>query len=69
MDFEKYRHLKKLVLAVESFAEFLNEAARWPRRYGVVSPKIWTKADYEWFYYKIKGGHKYATLFNTTKAA
>lgn len=63
MSFDQYRKLKKLARSVGSFSEFLNEAAKWPRRYGVVTPKIWTKIDYEWFYNKIKGGNLYANLF------
>lgn len=68
MSFDQYRKLKRLARNVESFSEFLNEAAKWPRRYGVVTPKIWTKADYQWFYDRIKGGHTYVTLF-TSQAA
>lgn len=68
MSFEQYRKLKKLAHSVESFSEFLNEAAKWPRRYGVVTPKVWTKLDYQWFYDRIKGGHTYVTLF-TNQAA
>lgn len=64
MTFKKYRHLKKLALSVGSFNEFINEAAKWPRRYAIVSPHNWTKANYEWFYNRIKGGHNYVTLFN-----
>lgn len=63
MDFTQYRRLKKLALNVSDFAEFINEAAKWPRRYGVVTPKVWTKVDYQWFYDRIKGGHNYVTLF------
>lgn len=68
MSFEQYRKLKKLANSVSSFSDFLNEAAKWPRRYGVVSPKVWTKADYQFFYERIKGGHNYVTLF-ASKAA
>ena len=64
MDFKKYRHLKKLALSVSSFTEFINEAAKWPRRYAVVTPHNWTKANYEWFYNRIKGGYRYVNLFN-----
>lgn len=60
MDFDKYRHLKKLIRHTESFSEFLNEAAKWPRRYGVPS---WTAANYRWFYERITGGANYQTLF------
>lgn len=63
MSFDQYRKLKKLVKSVGSFSEFINEAAKWPRRYGVVEPKIWTKADYQWFFEKIKGGNLYANIF------
>lgn len=66
MDFTKYRHLKKLVLAVGSFSEFLNEAAKWPRRYGV---PLWTRADYQWFFDKIKGGARYEHFQHCSKAA
>ena len=68
MDFKKYRHLKKLALSVASFSEFLNEAAKLPRRLAVITPKIWTKADYQWFYDRIKGGHTYESLFHVAKA-
>lgn len=64
MDFDQYRKLKKLAFRATSFSDFLNEAARWPRRYGVTIPKIWTKADYQLFYDRIKGGHTYASIFN-----
>lgn len=65
MDFTKYRHLKKLALAVGSFGGFLNEVARWPRRYGV---GMWTRADYQWFYDKIKGGARYEQFQHYAKA-
>lgn len=65
MDFMRYRHLKKLVNSTSSFVGFLNEVAKWPRRYGV---PMWTRANYEWFYNKIKGGHQYAGMF-PSKAA
>lgn len=69
MNFVKYRHLKKLALSVESFSEFINEAARWPRRYAIVSPHNWTKLDYEWFYNRFKGGSRYDYFRNLAKAA
>ena len=66
MDFTKYRHLKKLAFAVGSFGEFLTEAAKWPRRYGV---GLWSKVDYEWFYNRIKGGSRYEYFQHVAKAA
>lgn len=69
MDFTKYRRLKKLVLSGLSFDGFIGEVARWPRRYAVLTPKNWTKADYQWFYEKIKGGHNYASLVKESAAA
>lgn len=63
MDFTIYKRLKKLVLRAKTFEEFIGQAATWPRRYAVVTPKIWSKADYFWFYGQIKGGQKYVTLF------
>ena len=68
MTFKQYRRLKNLSGHVSSFSEFIEECAKWPRRYAVVSPKNWTKADYQWFYDRIKGGHNYVTLF-TSQAA
>lgn len=68
MNFEQYRKLKRLVYHTSSFSEFLEECAKW-HKYAVVSPKIWTKADYQWFYDRIKGGHNYESLFHVAKAA
>lgn len=62
MDFAKYRHLKKLVQSGTSLQEFFNEIGKWPRRYGVPS---WSKANYQWFFDKIKGGHNYESLFKS----
>lgn len=62
MNFDLYRHLKKLVRHTESFSEFINEVAKWPRRFGV---PCWNKANYEWFYNRIQGGATYQTLFTT----
>lgn len=64
MDFEKYRHLKKLIRHVGSFSTFINEVAKWPRRYGV---PLWTRSNYQWFFDKIQGGHNYQTIFQGEK--
>jgi len=68
MNFNQYQRLKNLVNRVSSFGEFIEECAKW-HKYAVISPKIWTKADYQWFYEKIKGGSKYVNLFTVAKAA
>lgn len=68
MDFEKYRHLKKLVIQTGNIQEFFHAIGTWPRRYAVVTPKNWTRADYQWFFEKIKGGHNYASLFRNKAA-
>lgn len=68
MTFKQYRRLRNLISRVSSFGEFIEECAKWPRHYAVVSPKNWTKADYEWFYYRIQGGHNYVSIFNTKAA-
>lgn len=60
MNFDQYRHLKKLVRHVTSFSEFINEVAKWPRRYGV---SLWSRANYEWFYNRMRAGANYQTLF------
>lgn len=69
MTFKQYRRLKNLIGHVSSFGEFIEECAKWPRRYAVVSPKNWTKLDYQWFYDRIKGGHNYQTLFQAVDHA
>lgn len=63
MAFETYRKLKKLAFKSGSFEEFILQAAKWPRRYGVPS---WTKANYAWFYEQVRGGKKYVNLFGAT---
>jgi hypothetical protein len=63
MTFENYRRLKKLVLRSPTLADFWQGVLKWPRRYAVVSPVNWTRAHYEDFYAKIKGGQNYASLF------
>lgn len=57
MNLEQYRRLKKLARQSTTFDAFIRDAAKWPRYYAVVSPTIWTKADYREFYERITGGH------------
>lgn len=66
MDFSKYRRLKKAALHAETFTTFIGEVASAPHWYGV---PLWTRADYEWLYNKIKGGSTYVTLFTNAQAA
>lgn len=61
MDFPKYKRLKKAALGASSADGFLKRVAESPWWFGV---PLWNKADYQWFYGKIKGGYTYAKLFN-----
>lgn len=53
----KIRRLRKLVRKTASIERFLSEIVRWPRVYAVVTPRIWTKKDYQEFYTQTKGGN------------
>lgn len=68
MNSRQYQRLRNLVGRVSSFSEFIEECAKW-HRYAVIYPVNWTKANYQWFYNRIKGGYKYVSLFNDTKPA
>ena len=61
MDFKKYKRLKKAVQTSRNAEDFLKRVASSPWWYGV---PLWTKADYTWFFDKIKGGFNYVRLFN-----